>query len=101
MPTLAMPPICIPRAKYTTNVNQVRQVFEKLFGTDCVESIDEKCIFKQEDTLSYKRYFIHFNQSLLTYPENVRQRLINGNNINIVYEKPWIWKCSAVNIHSN
>tara|TARA_B100001769_G_C22014593_1_gene545257 strand:- start:142 stop:705 length:564 start_codon:yes stop_codon:yes gene_type:complete len=42
----------------------------------------------------YQRVFIHFKKWNPS-ADNVRERLVNGEEIKIVYDDPWFWKVSA------
>jgi len=76
----------------------VKDVFEELFGEGCVERID--MIQKTAGNLEkFQRVFVHFKYWPVTQRnQQVRQRLIDGYQIKIVYNDPWFWKCSASRI---
>jgi len=76
----------------------VKDVFEELFGNGCIERIDmvQKISGNSE---KFQRVFVHFKYwSAAPRNQQVRQRLIDGHQIKIVYDDPWFWKCSASRI---
>ena len=88
------PSICIPRVFANIDGKRIKDVFEEL-NLGKVDRVD--MVSKKNDKgESFKRVFIHFhywnNES-----SQVRQRLLQGNTIKVVYDspKPWFWKCSA------
>jgi len=88
--TIETPSICIPRVLPGINPNDVKKVFEKILECKCVERVD---LVKAQN--KYQRAFIHFNY----YPSNeigeyIKERILTGKTLNIVYEAPWFWKCS-------
>lgn len=93
------PSICIPRALANVTWKDVKDVFEKLIGTGSVERVD---LVKSHDNGVFKfcRIFIHFR----TWPVHnaevaqIRDRLIAGETIKLVYNNPWFWKCMVSNI---
>jgi hypothetical protein len=92
------PSICIPRVFSNINKTFVKDVFEELFGKGCVERIDmiQKISGNSE---KFQRIFVHFKYwSAEPRNQQVRQRLIDGHQIKIVYDGPWFWKCSASRI---
>ena len=92
------PSICIPRVFSNIDKTCVKDVFEELFGEGCVERID--MIQKTAGNLEkFQRVFVHFKYWSVTHRnQQVRQRLIDGHQIKIVYNDPWFWKCSASRI---
>ena len=89
------PSICIPRTFPNITWKRVKEVFEQVLGAKCVERID-MVRHKASDGSEFKRVYVHFkywpgdSQS-----QEVRQRLLDGKDIKIVYDEPWFWKCSA------
>jgi len=92
------PSICIPRTFSNINWHQVKTVFEQLFGKGAIERVD----VARKTTNDGKRFncmFVHFN----AWPDDersqeVRQNLLEGKTIKIVYDTPWYWKCSMSRI---
>jgi hypothetical protein len=89
------PSICIPRTLNNITWRQVKETFEVLLGKGTVERVDIVAS-KGDDAQPFCRIFVHFRY----WPNNaesmaVRQRLIDGEVIKVVYDNPWFWKCSA------
>ena len=58
---------------------------------DGIDIVNKKSI--QGD--DYKKVFLHFkNWNNGDYTDQIKERLINGNNIKVVYDFPWFWKIS-------
>ena len=93
------PSICIPRTINNRTWYEVKNVFESLIGKGTVERVD---IVRSKNSTDYQpfcRIFVHFRYWPNT-PEimDIRQRLISGETIKVVYDTPWFWKCSASRI---
>jgi hypothetical protein len=89
------PSICIPRVFATIDKKRVYEVIAELFGADTIDRID---LIQKEapNGETYKRVFIHFKRwANTTQAQNVRQKLIDGDEVKIVYDAPWFWKCTA------
>jgi hypothetical protein len=92
---MSAPSICIPRIiddKITKD--HIYKVFNK-YNWGPISRID--LVKKNNNT----RAFIHFKY----WFENkktacIREKLKDGGSINIIYAKPWFWKCRASNIPS-
>ena len=92
--SMTTPTICIPHARRDTNIGQVTKVFEHLIGTNCILRVDERQMRDPRDQSFFKRYFVHFRE----WPDSaraLRQKLLDGGTIKVVYSEPWFWKCSA------
>jgi hypothetical protein len=92
------PSVCIPRVFANIKKTFVKDVFEELFGNGCIERIDmvQKI---SGNSVKFQRIFVHFKYwSAEPRNQQVRQRLIDGHQIKIVYDDPWFWKCSASRI---
>ena len=91
------PSICIPRVFTNIDWKFVKDVFEEL-NLGKVERVD-MVLKKNEKGESFKRVFVHFH-SWNEDKASVRQRLLRGDAVKIVYDspKPWYWKCSASRI---
>jgi hypothetical protein len=86
------PSICIPRTFDNITWNQVKETFEQLFGEDCVDRVD---VVKREHENGdkFNRIFVHFKRWDEEHA-GIRSRLLAGEEIKIVYDEPWFWKCS-------
>jgi len=92
------PSICIPRTFANIRWQQVKTVFEVLFGKGTIERVDVARKTAKDGT-KFNCMFVHF----VEWPtddssQDVRQKLIDGKNIKIVYDEPWYWKCSMSRI---
>tara|TARA_B100001063_G_scaffold235569_1_gene254290 strand:- start:408 stop:815 length:408 start_codon:yes stop_codon:yes gene_type:complete len=90
----SFPSVCIPRTFTNTTRRDVRDVFETIVGRGCVERVDMVPKVNPRGE-SYQCVFIH-----LKWPDNdvakqVRERLIEGEDIKLVYDDPWFWKCNV------
>jgi hypothetical protein len=93
-PNPSEPSICIPRVFKSVPRDTIAGVFEKL-NLGAVDRIDmvPKVNARGE---SYNKVFIHFkkwNQTPLA--QAARAKLLQGEEIKVVYSEPWFWKCSA------
>ena len=82
------PSICIPRVFAEITRRQIKEAFIKVLNDDCIDRID--MIRKNRNNDNYQRVFIHFK-----YSSMLKNRLLSGQDIKIVYNEPWFWKCSA------
>lgn len=87
-----MPSLCIPRVFTNINEQQIRKIFEDL-ELGIVDRIDIVSKYSQSGE-KYNRVFIHFKR-WFNEQNAVRQRLLAGNDIKIMYDEPWFWKVSA------
>ena len=89
------PSICIPRVFKSTTRKDLYGVIERL-DLGAVERID--MVPKTNDRgESYYKVFIHFKQwnNKNTVAKATRTKLLQGEEIKIVYNEPWFWKCTA------
>lgn len=88
------PSICIPLVNNDINYAFIYNIFKNI-NIGIISKIDilERKSYKNE---KYKRVFIHLKKWFNT-PEScyIRERLINGLDVKIVYDYPWFWKISA------
>jgi len=88
------PSICIPRTFANIRWMQVKAVFEQLFGDGAIERVDVVRKTARDGT-SFNCMFVHFNAwPTDAHSQNVRQNIIGGKSIKIVYDDPWYWKCT-------
>jgi len=74
---------------------RVYDVFADLFGRNAIERVDmiER---KNKDGEEYKRAFVHFKFWPRTeQATEVRLKLLNGDEVKVMYEQPWFWRISA------
>jgi len=92
------PSICIPRTLHNVTWVKVKDAFEQVIGKGTVSRVDI-VPSKTNDSAPFCRIFVHFRY----WPNSpeimaVRQRLLDGEMIKVVYDTPWFWKCSASRI---
>tara|TARA_Y100000768_G_C23653422_1_gene529710 strand:- start:8 stop:667 length:660 start_codon:yes stop_codon:yes gene_type:complete len=88
------PSLCIPRVFPNITDERVRTVLNELnFGT--INRID----MVPRETMNgefYQRVFVHFKEwDKSEATSHVRQKMVNGEEIKVVYDDPWYWKVSA------
>ena len=91
---LSEPSICIPRVFANIGQYRIKEVFQKIFGVNSIERVD---IVRKNDgrrSEPYNKVFVHFRYWSIEHAD-IRDKLINGKEIKIVYEQPWFWKCTA------
>lgn len=89
------PSVCIPRVFANIDRKRIHNVFQTIFGPDVVSQID--MVSKVSDSgEEYSRVFVHFTKWPKTmYAQQVRQKLLNGDKVKVVYDEPWFWYMSA------
>jgi hypothetical protein len=94
-PLQSEPSICIPRVFKSTTRNDLRAVIERL-NLGAVERID-MVPKTNERGESYYKVFIHFKTWNKNNPtaNATRTKLLQGEEVKIVYNEPWFWKCTA------
>jgi hypothetical protein len=94
------PSLCIPRVFPNITDERVWTVFNELeLGT--ISRID---MVPRETTNGdfYQRVFIHFKEwSSDDSTTAIRQRLVDKQEIKIIYDDPWYWKVSASRSHTS
>ena len=79
---------------FPNKADKVETVFLELFGS-CIDKVD---IVKHKTSNGEDicRAYVHFKWWPNT-PEacTLREKLLNGDSIKVVYEEPWFWKCVA------
>ena len=89
------PSICIPRTFPNITWKRVKEVFEQVLDSKCIDRID-MIRRRANDGSEFKRVYVHFKYwPNDTQSQEVRQRLLDGNDIKIVYDDPWFWKLHA------
>jgi len=89
------PSICIPYVREEIEWKTINAVFVRLFGRGSIERVDvvRKVNASGE---SSKRAFIHFRYwSTSKESQYVRNKLMANEIVNITYDSPYFWKCSA------
>jgi len=89
-----VPSLCIPRVYTNIDENRIRRIFNDL-NLGVIDRIDivRKTTDKGEQC---NRVFIHFDRWYCgRNADAARERLINGQDIKVIYDDPWFWKVSA------
>ena len=83
-----MPNICIPNAPMRTTKSQVENIFKKL-NWGVIKRI--RIYYKN----TYNQIFIDFTVWNTNNPktEDIRNKLLDGKTIRVIYNEPWFWKC--------
>lgn len=88
------PSLCIPRLFNNVTEQTIRITINNL-KLGIIHKIDLKNITNKNGDC-FKRAFIHFkkwNEDERT--NSIREKLIAGKDIKIIYDDPWFWKISA------
>lgn len=89
------PSICVPRIYMNITKERVYDVFADLFGHHAIDRVDMIERTNKEGE-PYKRAFVHFKSWPRTQQSTeVRIKLLNGEEVKIVYDQPWYWRISA------
>ena len=86
---LREPSICIPRVHKSCNKEYIKEILEKNFQLGNIAKVEQ--IFMKNEK-HYNRVFVHFKKWNIQ-KEEIRQKLINEENIKIVHDGIWFWKC--------
>ena len=95
MPLITEPSICIPRTLHNVSWRDVKNTFETLFGKGTVERVD--IVTDKRSDSPFCRIFVHMRYWAVNTPEvaAVRNKLLAGETVQVVYDNPWFWKCAA------
>ena len=82
--------ICIPSVEKRTTRRQIFQTFTKIKWGE-INTITMKT--KKENTSA----FIYFKKWNIDLPnvKQIHEKILKGEEINLVYDFPWFWKCRA------
>lgn len=83
--------ICIPRI-LNTNKTFIKNTFDK-YQWGVIDNIDIRTKNNVCTAFIHYRYWNKTNKAM-----QIKKRLMNNEVLNIIYEKPWFWKCSASRI---
>lgn len=92
----SIPSLCIPRVFANIDEHRIRRIFEDLdIGViSRVDIVRGKPCSNVKD--QHNRVFIHFHRWYNTMSaESARERLLNGQDLKVIYDDPWFWKVSA------
>ena len=95
MSNFAEPSICIPRTLNNITRDKVKSTFESVIGKGTVGRVD---IVRSRQDDQFCKIFVHFKY----WPKNedstsIRETLIGGESVKLVYDTPWFWKCVKSN----
>jgi len=97
---LKSPTLCIPRVSTSVNRKMVETVFNKTkIGKVAKVDIVTRTNLKTMET--YNQVFIHFKRWNVddVRVKAIRDKLMLGGSLKVVYDLPWFWKCSASRFH--
>ena len=88
------PSICIPRVSPQVTIAQVTRAFARVLGHECIERVDI-VPWRGRGPDGPRRVFVH----LRAWPDEgdaqrMRQRLLEGKEVDLVYDDPWVWRCA-------
>jgi hypothetical protein len=88
------PSICIPRTLNNVSWRDVKETMEAVLGKGTVDRVD---IVRSKHDEQFCRIFVHMRYWPMTDPKvaAVRETLVSGGEIKVVYNHPWFWKCQA------
>lgn len=88
------PSLCIPRIFTNVDETQIRSTFNNL-NLGVIHHIDIVMRTNERGEES-KRAYIHFTKWFDNeFAKSVRNKLLSGIEVKIVYDNPWYWKVSA------
>ena len=84
--------LCIPRTMNFTTTVDVTKVFNKLFGAELVERVDERNLTDARGQ-TFKMFYIHFTSETTQKVEFFKEKLAKDGMINVMTGKDkWFWK---------
>lgn len=95
IPSICIPSICIPRAFANITEDRIASVFAELKFGGPIRSIDKVARVNAEGK-KFNTFFIHFERWYQDEQNQVvRDRMLAGGEVKIIYDDPWFWKISA------
>tara|TARA_B100001142_G_scaffold329583_1_gene393452 strand:+ start:2401 stop:2679 length:279 start_codon:yes stop_codon:yes gene_type:complete len=87
--------MCIPRVHKSINKEKVKKVFEQYNFGDLY-----KIVILENNY--FNKVFIHYNSLYNNKNTQLILKMLDENKyFNIIYEKPWFWKCYKFHDKSN
>ena len=88
------PSICISVTLNNVSWRDVKDTMEAVLGKGTVDRVD---IVRSKHDEQFCRIFVHMRYWPMTDPKvaAVRETLVSGGEIKLVYNHPWFWKCCA------
>jgi hypothetical protein len=99
--TMTHPSICIPRTFPTIRGEQTKRAVFKTFRDLRVGFIDRIDTVHKTDKNGERfcTVYIHLKWNMDNkLARDTRQKLVDGQEIKVVYDEPWFWKCTASTI---
>lgn len=95
------PSICIPRTFTTIRGEQTKRAVFNTFRDLRIGHIDRIDVVHKTDSRGerYCTVYVHLKWNVTnTLARETRQKLLDGNDIKVVYDEPWFWKCTMSNM---
>ena len=95
------PSICIPRTFTTIRGEQTKRAVFNTFRDLRVGHIERIDTVHRTDQKGerYCTVYIHLKWNMSNaLARETRQKLLDGNDIKVVYDEPWFWKCTMSNM---
>ena len=95
------PSICIPRTFTTIRGEQTKRAVFNTFRDLRVGHIDRIDTVHKTDQRGerYCTVYIHLKWNMAnSLARETRQKLLDGQDIKVVYDEPWFWKCTMSNV---
>ena len=84
--------ICIPRVFKHISSDFISDIFQQKLKLGHIKRID---IISNNTNTQFKKVFIHFEYwHNNEYANSIKNKLIQGTILKIVYDSPWFWKCA-------
>jgi hypothetical protein len=99
--TITSPSICIPRTFTTIRGEQTKRTVFNTFRDLRIGHIERIDTVHKTDQKGdrYCTVYIHLSWNMSnTLARETRQKLLEGQDIKVVYDEPWFWKCTMSNM---
>ena len=98
MASINVPSVCIPRVHFRMTDQDVAQVFNQVFGQECVDHVD--MVARQDRTTGHTFFiaYVHFGEihDVDAFEQCGGMRFLEKINadeeVRLVYRDPWFWK---------
>jgi hypothetical protein len=88
-----VPSLCIPRVFLNITKYRIFKSFKDI-NIGFIDKI-ETIICTDKAGQKYHRVFVHLQWNNAPHTIQMRQRVLEGKDVKIVYDEPWFWKVSA------
>jgi hypothetical protein len=98
---ITSPSICIPRTFTTIRGEQTKRAVFNTFRDLRIGYIDRIDTVHKTDQRGdrYCTVYIHLRWNMAnSLARETRQKLLDGQDIKVVYDEPWFWKCTMSNM---